>query len=61
MKKIRFLAIAAALAAIGFFMAGCNSGNNPAPTCGCRCRTETYCCIIDYGNCDCSAGETYCD
>ena len=35
-KKIRFLAIADAPAAIGFFVAGCGSGSNPAPTCGCR-------------------------
>ena len=48
MKKMRFLAIAAALAAIGFLMAGCDN-SPPENTLNCGCN-HNYCVGLTEGN-----------
>ena len=63
MKKIKFLAIVAALAMIGFSMAGCDNNPSPPPSptgyCGCGwnvCYSEDDCSDFDCappGNCIC--------
>ena len=50
MKKMRFLAIVAALAMIGFSMAGCdnNPPSPPADYCGCgHCEDGNRVCRVD--------------